>query len=126
MIACLETLYELVYAVLFIGIVIFDALRNPERLPGESEVSAVERGRGGAYRGGGEHGGDVELMVKIAIEPFPKRHNLALFRPDFRHSRRSMGGAVREDDVRASAGINNLVNARSLEMDWSPRPHGYL
>lgn len=37
---CLESLYELVYAVLFIGIVIFDALRNPERIPGESEVRA--------------------------------------------------------------------------------------
>ncbi|EGO54364.1 hypothetical protein NEUTE1DRAFT_131906 [Neurospora tetrasperma FGSC 2508] len=125
MIACLETLYELVYAVLFIRIVIFDALRNPERLPGESEVSAVERGRGGAYRGG-EHGGDVELMVKIAAEPFPKRHNLVLPRTDFRHSWRSMGGTVREDDVRASTGVDDLVNARSLEMDWSPHPHGYL
>ncbi|KAK3342737.1 hypothetical protein B0H65DRAFT_540333 [Neurospora tetraspora] len=40
---CLESLYELVYAVLFIGIVIFDALRNPERIPGESEVRARER-----------------------------------------------------------------------------------
>lgn len=69
MIACLETLYELVYAVLFIGIVIFDALRNPERLPGESEVSAVERGRGGAYRGGGEHGGDVEVRKRGGAGP---------------------------------------------------------
>ncbi|KHE81632.1 hypothetical protein GE21DRAFT_1136024 [Neurospora crassa] len=56
-------------------------------------------------------------MVKIAAEPFPKRHNLAIFRPDFRHPWRSMGGAVREDDVRASTGVDDLVNARSLEME---------
>ncbi|KAK3950960.1 hypothetical protein QBC32DRAFT_315363 [Pseudoneurospora amorphoporcata] len=66
---CLEPLYELMYAVLFIGILIFDALRNPERLPGESEVSAVERGRGrggggGAYRGGRGGGGDGDVEVR--------------------------------------------------------------
>ncbi|KAK3503755.1 hypothetical protein B0T13DRAFT_445061 [Neurospora crassa] len=147
MIACLETLYELVYAVLFIGIVIFDALRNPERLPGESEVSAVERGRGGAYRGGGEHEGDVERSIGPGKQAYDldeagyQRGNPSpgissgqdrcrtfsqTTYTDFRHSWRSMGGAVREDDVRASTGVDDLVKARSLEMEclslWLPLP----
>lgn len=37
-----------------------------------------------------------------------------------------MGGAVREDDVRASTDVDDLFNARSLEMNWSPHPHGSL
>lgn len=58
---CLESFYELMYAVLFIGIVIFDTLRNPERPPGESEMRALESGRGGGgarrtYRLGGGSG----------------------------------------------------------------------
>lgn len=54
------------YAVLFIGIIIFDALGKPERLPGESEVSAVERGRGRAYRGGrgGDQDGEGDTEVR--------------------------------------------------------------